>query len=69
MLPAHEQFRLRVAANKNRTNWTQENALLEEVISDLKTQYPEKFHNAYTLDQRQFAGVPLGVKYGRTNRD
>ena len=69
MLPVSEQFRLRVAANKNRTNWTQENALLEEVISDLKTQYPEKFHNNSTLDQREFAGVPLGVKYKRTTRD
>jgi len=71
MLPAHEQFRLRVAANKNRTNWTQENALLEEVILDLKSCYPEKFHNNSTLDERKFAGVPAGVVYGRhgTNRN
>ena len=65
MLPPYEQFRLRAVADKSRTNWNKDNALLEEVIADLKACYPDKFHNAYTLDQRQFAGVPLGVKYGR----
>jgi hypothetical protein len=60
MLPNYEQVRLRVAANKNRTNWTEENALLEEVILDLKSCYPEKFHNNSTLDERKFAGVPAG---------
>ena len=65
MLPNHEQVRLRAAANKSRTNWTQENALLEEVILDLKSCYPEKFHNNSTLDDRKFVGVPAWVKYGR----
>ena len=65
MLPPHAQFRLRAVADKNRTNWNKDNALLEEVIADLKAQYPDRFHNDYTLAQRQFAGVPLGVKYGR----
>jgi len=65
MLPPYEQFRLRAVADKDRTNWTQDNALLEEVISDLKACYPDKFHTPYTLDQRQFAGMPLGVKRER----
>jgi hypothetical protein len=69
MLPASQQFRLVAAANRNRTNWTEENALLEEVIFDLKCCYPEKFHTNSTLDERKFAGVPPWVKYGRTNRD
>jgi hypothetical protein len=69
MLPTHQQFRLAAVANRHRANWTQENALLEEVIADIKYCYPEKFHTNSTLDERKFAGVPLGVKYGRTNRD
>jgi hypothetical protein len=71
MLPSYEQFKLVAVANRHRTNWTQENALLEEVILDLKSFYPEKFHNNSTLDERKFAGVPSWVKYGRrgANRD
>ena len=69
MLPVSEQFRLVAVANRYRTNWTQDNVLLEGVIADLKSCYPDKFHNNSTLDQREFAGVPVGVKYGRTNRD
>ena len=65
MLPTYEQFRLRAVADKSRTNWTQDNALLEEVIADIKFCHPDKFHTPHTLDQRQFAGVPPGVKYGR----
>jgi len=71
MLPSYEQFKLVAVANRHRTNWTQENALLEEVILDLKSCYPEKFHNNSTLDERKFVGVPSWVKYGRrgANRD
>jgi hypothetical protein len=38
---------------------------LEEIIADLKFCYPDKFHSAHTLNERKFAGVPAGVKYGR----
>lgn len=65
MLPPHAQFRLAAVADRNRTNWNKDNALLEEVIADLKACYPDKFHTPYTLDERRFVGVPLGVKYGR----
>lgn len=65
MLPTQEQFRLVAVANRYRTNWTQDNTLLEKVIADIKSCYPEKFHTNSTLSERQFAGVPAGVKYGR----
>jgi hypothetical protein len=65
MLPPYEKFRLAAVADRHRTNWTQDNALLEEVIADIKFCYPEKFHTPHTLGERQFVGVPPGVKYGR----
>jgi hypothetical protein len=65
MLPYSQQFRLAAVANRHRTNWSRDNALLEEVIADIKACYPDKFHTPYTLDQRQFAGVPFEIKYGK----
>ncbi len=60
MLPPYEQFRLRAVANPHRTNWNKDNALLEEIIADLKFCYPDKFHSAHTLDERKFAGIQAG---------
>lgn len=65
MLPYKQQFRLVAVANRHRTNWTQENALLEEVIADIKFCYPDKFHTIHTLPDRKFAGMPPGVKRAR----
>jgi hypothetical protein len=65
MLPPPQQFRLAAVANRHRTNWTQENALLEEVIADIKYCYPDKFHTIHTLPDRKFAGMPPGVKRER----